>query len=352
MTQNQPLVTIIIPSYNCNSTIVEALNSIKNQTYKNLEVIIIDDYSTDNSLEIINNYKHSHTELNIKVFTKNENKGPAHSRNIGIKEASGNYIALLDSDDYFETNKIEEQLAYLEKNLDMFGCGTFMKCFGLQNNIVEAETDLSLIKDTLLIGMPYLHATFMFRRDFIIKNNLFYNEDYRTAEDYEWSLRFIDAGAKINNLPLVLHNYRITGKQESFSLDSEGKQIINIKQQVASHKIQYSIWNRFIGKENDLYEQEFVNIFLRHSSLKNSTELKNFIDWTDKIIIYNNDSKYFTKKFIKRNSNEIIVNYFLSKSKFDINLLLLYFKYSKYVKIPSSSEKIKFIVKCLTNHQY
>ena len=97
-------VSIIIPLYNEEKYIKDAINSILEQDYSNYEIIVIDDGSTDNSYNIVNNIK----DKRIKLFRFKKNKGVGEARNLGIKKASGDYLAFLDADDYWEKDKLKE----------------------------------------------------------------------------------------------------------------------------------------------------------------------------------------------------------------------------------------------------
>ena len=105
---NDPLVSVVIPMFNAEKYIESALDSVFNQTYTHLEVVIVDDGSSDESVEIVNNLN-----SDIVRLIQQENSGPAAARNRGVKEASGQWIAFLDADDIWEVNKVEAQLASL-----------------------------------------------------------------------------------------------------------------------------------------------------------------------------------------------------------------------------------------------
>lgn len=113
------LVSVVIPMFNAEATICETLNSILNQTYTNIEVLIVDDGSTDSSLKLVSEY----SDKRVKVFTK-VNGGVSSARNLGIKESRGDYIAFCDSDDVWKIDKLEKQIYYIEKNndIDFIGC--------------------------------------------------------------------------------------------------------------------------------------------------------------------------------------------------------------------------------------
>lgn len=109
---NNELVSVIVPVYNAASCIADTILSVKRQTYENYELLLCDDDSTDNSLEIMKNYESDR----IKILPRGEyEKGAAHARNRGIDNASGRYIAFLDADDAWDENKLSKQIAFMEK---------------------------------------------------------------------------------------------------------------------------------------------------------------------------------------------------------------------------------------------
>jgi teichuronic acid biosynthesis glycosyltransferase TuaG len=113
MSKNSALVSIVMPAYNCEKIIMEAINSVLAQTYKNWELLILDDGSKDNTLQIIKNF--SQKESRIKVIPNGKNMGVSATRNRGIELASGDWIAFLDSDDMWKPMKLEKQLTIAEK---------------------------------------------------------------------------------------------------------------------------------------------------------------------------------------------------------------------------------------------
>ena len=108
------LVSVITPSYNCARFIEETIRSVQAQTWQNWEMIIVDDCSTDNSVEVIQNL--AKTDTRIRLIEHQWNGGPAVARNIAIEHASGRYIALLDSDDLWLPEKLEKQIALFKSN--------------------------------------------------------------------------------------------------------------------------------------------------------------------------------------------------------------------------------------------
>jgi len=110
----EELVSVIMPTYNCGKYIEESIQSVINQTYKNWELIIVDDCSKDNTEKIVSSY--SRKDNRIKYIKFNENYGAAIARNTAIKQANGKYIAFLDSDDIWKNNKLEKQIKFMKDN--------------------------------------------------------------------------------------------------------------------------------------------------------------------------------------------------------------------------------------------
>ncbi|HFD4037848.1 TPA: glycosyltransferase family 2 protein [Vibrio parahaemolyticus] len=114
MQKSQSLVSIIMPSYNSEGTILESIQSVLSQTYKNWELIIVDDRSTDNTWQVIQTYADKYD--NIRIYQNKENLGAGASRNFAIKKAKGRFIAFLDSDDLWTEDKLAEQIPFMLEN--------------------------------------------------------------------------------------------------------------------------------------------------------------------------------------------------------------------------------------------
>ena len=115
------LVSIIMPVYNLEKYIASSIQSILKQTYSNIELIIVDDCSTDNSYEIARTFK----DERIRLFRNSENRGVVYSRNFAISKAKGVYIALNEGDDISHPRRIEYQVSYMEQYRDIGVLGTF-----------------------------------------------------------------------------------------------------------------------------------------------------------------------------------------------------------------------------------
>ena len=193
-----PVVSIIIPTFNRENLLNETLNSIRNQTYTNWECIIIDDISTDASVELINNFRLKDTRFNLIIRPLNIVKGANSCRNIGIENAQGDYIMFFDSDDLLKDNCIENRVSEFKKksNYDMlvFSMGVFENFSKPEiypkrkviNYNVKKTINEFIFSDTLPwnICRPIYKSTF-------IKNKIKFNEKIHNFQDDEFNLRVL-----------------------------------------------------------------------------------------------------------------------------------------------------------------
>ena len=141
--KKENLVSIITPLYNCEKYISQTINSVLNQTYKDFELIIVDDGSIDKSCNIVKEYEKK--DKRIRFFRLEGNSGAAYVRNYALKQAKGRYIAYLDSDDLWDEKKLEIQINFMKENNYAFTCTDYMR--------VGVVIDRSIVNDKLLI-MP------------------------------------------------------------------------------------------------------------------------------------------------------------------------------------------------------
>ena len=210
MSTNSPLVTVLMPVYNGARYLGEAIESILNQTYTNFEFLIIDDASTDDSVEIIKSYRDSR----LRFVENSENLGQAETMNRGLRLALSQYIARMDQDDISLSLRLEKQVGFMENNPQVGVCGTWMKYIGYGNSVLELATKDDLIKIKLLTTQNLAHPTVMIRNSVLNEYNLRYNGEYSPAEDYDLWVRMSDY-CSFANLPEPLVKYRLHENQGS-----------------------------------------------------------------------------------------------------------------------------------------
>jgi glycosyltransferase involved in cell wall biosynthesis len=200
----QSLISVIIPCYNSSTTIERAVKSVLGQTYDNLEIIVIDDASKDSelTLEKLNSFK----DKRIKSFFHKVNKNGSAARNTGIINASGEYIALLDSDDEWLPDHLEKSLRSLQECLND-NCIVYCKSIIKTNHHQDLELPgrgvykSEKLSEYLFCNKGYMPTPSLFGPSMVFKNNLF-AEDLRRHQDYDFLLRL-----EFNGIPFVFSNH-------------------------------------------------------------------------------------------------------------------------------------------------
>ncbi|KQC02425.1 glycosyltransferase family 2 protein [Pedobacter sp. Hv1] len=217
MKVQQPLVSIIIPVYNKAEYIEQTIQSALNQTWTNIEIIIVDDESTDNSLAIAKKYENE----TIHIFNQ-PNNGASSARNLGLKKAKGDYIQFLDADDLISPDKIESQLKSLENTIDTVATCSTIFFFDGEDHLINqpAETELDFLFSTndplgFLINlyggngpaaMVTIHSWLTPIQ--VINRAGFWDETLSVDDDGEYFCRVVLASAGITYTPAVFNYYR------------------------------------------------------------------------------------------------------------------------------------------------
>jgi glycosyltransferase involved in cell wall biosynthesis len=205
-----PLISVVLPVFNGERHIAQALNSILDQTFQDFELIVINDGSTDSTLEILQNF--ARKDKRIRIVSR-ENKGLVASLNEGIDLAGGTWLARMDADDVAYPKRFEWQLACLEQTAADI-CGGGVSRFGSSDRrVFKPRADDEAIKMQMLFSCPFAHPTVMMRT--VMARQLQYDPAWGKAEDYDLWERAARAGWKMANVPDVLLAYRVHGNQTS-----------------------------------------------------------------------------------------------------------------------------------------
>lgn len=207
----KPRVSVVTITFNREDFIGEAIKSVQSQTYKDWEMLIIDDASTDNTKDIVQGFIDN--DPRIKYFKNEKNLGIARSRNKGLELAQGSYIAPLDSDDiWLNDEKLQKQVDFLDTNLDyaMLGGGIIhIDRDSRQMKKVLYPVYDSIIRNIILQYNPFPQSTLMYRKSIALKCGN-YSTDYIVCDDYDLWLK-MGTKQKFTNIPQVLAGYRIHG---------------------------------------------------------------------------------------------------------------------------------------------
>lgn len=216
------MVSVILPAYNAEGTIGEAIKSIIDQTYKDWELLVINDGSTDNTKSVILSFN----DPRIKYYENEGNKRLIYTLNRGLELARGKYIARMDSDDVSLPDRFATQVKYMDENPNVIVCGSRIQKFKGKKIIGKAEGVIggaNIVKEFLVRGSCFSHPTVFIRREVLERQSLRYNKDYIHAEDYKLWVDLAKYG-DFYNLSDVLLLYRISENQISAKYETTQKQ--------------------------------------------------------------------------------------------------------------------------------
>lgn len=219
-----PLVTVLMPAFNAEKYVAEAIESVLEQTYQNFEFIIINDGSTDNTEKII--YRYNDPRI---VYIRNEsNIRLVATLNKGIRIARGKYIMRMDADDISVVDRMKLQVAFMEQYPEIGVCGSFLSVFGetikpYLSKRPEMDED---IRARMLVCNSIGHPNVMIKKSVMIDNNVWYDETYYRMEDWGLWISLMPYCKFYNiQLPLILYRYVETSESRINSKDSRHLEI-------------------------------------------------------------------------------------------------------------------------------
>lgn len=319
-----PLVSVVIPVYNGEKFLHEAINSILKQTYSNFELILVNDASNDTSIDIINSFK----DERIVYLENPKNLGIGLSRRVGIENANGKYIALLDQDDISYSDRLKKQIEFMEQNKNVGASSGHADIINEKGALTGRSIEAAIgnkLEAELIFQYVFNNPASIYKREAVIQAGNFRDE---FCEDYSLLIRIAKAH-KIANIPYTLIKYRIHGENTSIKrLDQmlQGEKHC-IKLIFDSIKMEYNeemvehVYNLKPGKNIDQKVPIKTYHDLLVTFLKKNREQRYFNQTALK--------KVFSKKWIELNKqhNHPSISLFLksplfSISKFRLGLLV------------------------------
>jgi len=256
-------ISVIVPTYNCAKYIIEAIESVLNQTYRASEIIVVDDGSTDNTKETLGKYI---SDKLIRYYYQ-DNRGVAAARNRALKEAKGEYIALLDADDQWLPQRLEKSVEFLERDGYDWVCSSFYRVEREtgrteikrldKQSLLENSCIINMLKDGLFYSSSknVWTGTVLVRRKWFERIG-FFDEEFQSGEDMDMWLRFEEAGLKGGHLdiPLAYHMVRKDGITQS------GKgNLANLKLAIKHAKI--------LGLDNIKIRKSLGEIYFKYADI-------------------------------------------------------------------------------------
>ncbi|MFI8378750.1 glycosyltransferase [Leeuwenhoekiella sp. NPDC079379] len=263
--KNNAFVSAIIPAYNAVNHLTRAIDSLLNQSKPLLEIIIVDDGSTDTTLQIAKEYESKYKIIRI---ISQENLGVSAARNVAIRESKGLYILMLDSDDFFAETFVEKAIQLIEsEGYDAITCGI--------NKIVGNKTlfkwipDQSKMNKTNVLFENISPACCLFKRDVFYEIG-FYDESFRTGfEDWDFNIRFIFSDYQYGVIDEYLFSYFKTENSRSVLANLHEKEIRKLL--IKKYKTHYS---NYLEEFSDYATEQKSKIFLEAQKTKNSKEYR------------------------------------------------------------------------------
>jgi len=308
-----PALSIIIPVYNAGQYLAEAINSVLNQTFRNFELIIINDGSTDNSKTIIQSF----TDERIHYFENKKNSGIVFSRNRGLKEAAGEFIGMVDADDVVCPEKFEKQIAFLKKNSDFGMVGSWVKFIDTYGKRLPGKWKLNAppekIPAIMLFRNYFVQSAVLYKRECL--KNFSFTRGFEIGEDYLFWHQILKT-CKSWNLPEYLVDYRvhkdsITNKRNDLRVEMDKKI--------------FEIQLKELGVDVTERELELHLLIKEGTSVVDAKTLLEIDRWLKKIVDSNKSCQLYDSRYLA----QVVANRWLkvcrNTSKFNVENLKVCF---------------------------
>lgn len=298
-------VSVIVPAYNASKYIKKCIKSLLNQTIKNIEIIIINDGSTDNTQKIIKSFK----DKRIKLINLKKNQGIGNARNLGIKKAKGKYIGFIDSDDYVAKNMYEEMFnKAINENLDLVICNFYKIVENTKEkikvNIPHFDNTNTIINPKLFLDIELAPWNKLYKKELLINKEFSTNLKY---EDAPFVFACLSDAKQIGHINKYFNYYIVHDKSETTKMDKRVYDILKI----------LDVINNYTKEKNA--EIEYLNI---RAILRYTLQQKNQINKNIKYEFINDAFKYLNNKFPNWKQNKYLKQRPFLKRMVETNKLL------------------------------
>lgn len=319
-----PYISVIIPCYNLQDYIVDCVVSVENQSFKDFEIVVVDDGSKDESVKRIREYIRESGVTNVRLICK-ENGGASSARNEGIRQAYGSYISFIDGDDFIDSNYLMNRVeAIKNNNADMcvgglrtyengaFGSETILKDLFLEGKEVKSNIDEMSFMFIDPVGKLY-------KKEQLLNNNIWFDERIKTLEDLAFALDYIPYVNKLKIISDCSYNYRIRSDSliHRVSMPTEQKYVWD-------HFVRFfsNVNEKVILQENPWFCSCAWNLGLLNRIQSNILENKSIID-----LVESSNASLILKIAKPQNSKDKIFLYCLKKKHYRVIKCLVKMKY-------------------------
>lgn len=325
------MVTVLLPVYNGEKYLREAIDSILNQTYTDFEFLIINDGSTDRTEEIILSYADPRI-----VYVKNEqNIRLIATLNKGLKLAKGKYIARMDADDISLPERLEKQVAYMDANAGVGLCGSYIQTLEAGTEyVIKYETDSDMIKFKLLFDTHFPHPAAMLRKSVLDQFQLEYELKYIHAEDYVlWNRMALHTG--LHNIPEVLVWKR--------SHDGQVSIVHNALQQDVMSGFRKELMENICGAIDDATYKLYVDLLSGIYPEKNK-DIITLLKFLDAFVLANRREQVYNKAILQNYFGKLAYSIAYNSSAKGVNIFAVYFN-SEAARLQSFLTNRKLVLK-------
>lgn len=303
-----PKVSVLMPVFNSEVYLSEAIDSILNQTFEDFEFIIIDDGSNDRSQEIVRSY----SDPRIRFYVNKQNMGVAATLNRGLELATGEYIARMDSDDISLPNRFKEQVDFLNRHQSVGVIGSNIEVFG--ENLVTTTRNFpqnsQKLKAELLFSSCFAHPAVMIRRKCLIQYKLKYSPEYNGIEDYVLWWRMAEV-TELGSVNRVLLRYRQHELQAT-----KNHSVYHVERRKSFIEERLRVFSCEISQE----EMKLVYCYSCGETASMTVEdVRGFINFIGKLKRCNRNTKYFSyhqlAKVLSSAVNDVVCTVNLSRKE-------------------------------------
>ncbi len=328
-----PLVSVLMPIWNAAEYLNESLGSIVNQSYKNLEIIIVDDASTDQSIDIVTSY----CDPRVVIIKNYENLGLAESLNVAIRHSSGELLARMDGDDIAHNDRIARQVAFLNEHPEVDVLGSAMQYFGESKYVNHFPEDHAACKSYLIFNVCFGHPSVMLRRKIFDDKKNFYKPIYRQyGEEYDLWCRLVEQ-FRFHNLNDILVYYRTYPSEIKSNAEEQRKR--------NAAGIRWHYLNKYLGQisETDWDKHNMASFSKQCSSVD---DLYGIDEWFRKILDWNGITKSFNESVLVEQLAQRYFEVCYAHTKFGLQSMKIYFKSGWQRRYnPTKKNLLKFFIK-------
>ncbi len=330
MEKQKPLATVLMPVYNAEKYLKEAMDSVLSQSFEEYEFLIVNDCSKDNSEEIILSY----TDARIRYVKNQKNLGLSGALNVGIDLIETKYMIRMDADDISVPGRFEKLISFMEKNSDVGVYSSALERFEREVDIWKYPENNDDIKATFLFGSSIAHAPCILRMSVLKEHKMYFRDVHLHIEDYDLWYRLKDV-TNFATTQEVLYRYRVVANSITTGHDDT---------LMERRKKMYRWVIESFGIVPTEEELEMHISTQYNTKTTDSVDVKAYRKWMDKIVQVNEANGYFPKEALKRQVDKRWTRFFYLLPDRGFKIVISYFYYSGNIKWNQFLYWIKYLV--------